>query len=187
MPSGRPGASRVVPPDQPAIASDRGGTYGRARRRIADSVATSTRADGSCTAHRTPNSESCAVGAGSPASRQESAFPQKRFVQAFPLGVSAEMPGTVRLALSEPQRSRLTPCPRHVRAVPAQGGRVYSSLSICGSVRFAFCAALPASLVPSRLSRPSDTMPSAASSRSTWLNSPLSAISCRARNRAMVA
>jgi hypothetical protein len=36
-----------------------------------------------------------------------------------------------------------------------------------GSVRFAFCAALPASLVPSRLSRPSDTMPSAASNRST--------------------
>jgi 2-methylisocitrate lyase-like PEP mutase family enzyme len=58
---------------------------------------------------------------------------------------------------------------------------------VCGSVRFAFCAALPASLVLSRLIMPSDTMPSAASSRSTWLNSPPSAFSCRARNRAMVA
>jgi hypothetical protein len=37
VPSGRPGASRVVPPDQLAIASDRGGTHGRAKRRIAES------------------------------------------------------------------------------------------------------------------------------------------------------
>ena len=59
--------------------------------------------------------------------------------------------------------------------------------SICGNVRFALFAALPASLVPSRLSVPNDTMPSAASSRSTWLNSPSSAFSCRARNRTMVA
>jgi hypothetical protein len=62
-----------------------------------------------------------------------------------------------------------------------------SNFSICGSVRFAFCAAFPASLVPSRLSVPSATMPSAASSRSTWLNSWPSAFSCLARNRAIVA
>ena len=49
-------------------------------------------------------------------------------------------------------------------------GRPGKNLPVCGNVRFAFCAALPASLVPSRLSVPSDTMPSAASSRSTWLN-----------------
>jgi hypothetical protein len=58
---------------------------------------------------------------------------------------------------------------------------------VCGNVLFAFCAALPASFVPSRLRVPKYTMPSAASSRSIWLNSPPSAVSCLARNRAMVA
>ena len=51
-------------------------------------------------------------------------------------------------------------------------------------VLLAFCNALLASLVPSRLTVPSNTMPSAANSRSTWLNSPPSAVSWRARNRA---
>ena len=59
-------------------------------------------------------------------------------------------------------------------SVSAASARIFS---ICGSVWLAACAALPASFVPSRLSMPNDTIPSAASSRSTWLNSPPSAFS----------
>jgi len=46
---------------------------------------------------------------------------------------------------------------------------------------------VPSQLGAIPLNVPSATMPSAASSRSTWLNSPPSASGCRARNRAMVA
>jgi hypothetical protein len=91
------------------------------------------------------------------------------------------LPGPPRLAAGQVPGRRLVPgtsqplppfgppgqCPRgRPRPTPP------SSLPICGSVRFAFCAALPASFVPSRLIVPNDTMPSAASSRSSARPAP---------------
>jgi len=72
------------------------------------------------------------------------------------------------------------PFRRRALAPPGIFGGVHRSrlgqhrLDLC-SLLFALCDALSASFVPSRLSTPSTTMPSAAGSRSTWLNSPPSA------------
>jgi len=88
-----------------------------------------------------------------------------------PPGPAGQRRGVVAAGYHLGERRRRPPRPGSSRSAAASGS---PSARRSGQLR------------PVQAQHAGDTMPSAASSRSTWLNSPPSASSCRTRNRAMV-